>query len=173
MQPRCVQWAEINGRKHHIVGGKVAHAVANPTWNPIAKPGAISDFLRGNPNLRDPKTLLAEREPLPDYYMNNDARVAKLDEQGLEAMWLFPTLGVLYEELLKEDTDAVVTLFRAFNPLGQRGLGLQPQGSHLRGAVHLAVRTSTSPARSSSGRSNRTRARSCCDRPRYGPATTA
>ena len=24
-----------------------------------------------------------------------------MDEQGLEAIWLFPTLGVLYEELLK------------------------------------------------------------------------
>jgi len=115
MQPRCVQWAEIDGRMRHIVGGKVAHAVANPTWDPIAKPGAISDYMRGNPNDKDPRTLLSEREPLPDYYMNSDARIAKLDEQGLEATWVFPTLGVLYEELLKHDTDAVVALFRGFN----------------------------------------------------------
>ena len=115
MQPRCVQWAEINGRRHHIVGGKLAHAVVNPTWNPIAKPGAISEYLRGNPNKVDPLTLLKEREPLPDYYMHNEARVAKLDEQGLEAMWLFPTLGVLYEELLKHDLEAVKALFHGFN----------------------------------------------------------
>ena len=115
MHRRCVQWAEIDGRKHHIVGGKLARAVTNPTWNPIAKPGAIADFLRGNPDLKDPRTLLAEREPLPDYYMNSAARIAKLDEQGLEAMWVFPTLGVLYEELLKHDTDAVVACFRGFN----------------------------------------------------------
>jgi hypothetical protein len=115
MQPRCVQWAEINGRKHHIVGGKLARAVSNPTWNPIAKPGAIADYLRGNPERKNPKELLGEREPLPDYYMNRDARVAKLEQQGLEAIWLFPTLGVLYEELLGDDTDAVVTQFRAFN----------------------------------------------------------
>jgi predicted TIM-barrel fold metal-dependent hydrolase len=30
-------------------------------------------------------------------------------------MWLFPTLGVLYEELLKEDVEAVTWTFRAFN----------------------------------------------------------
>ena len=65
MQGRCVQWAEIDGRKHHLVGGKLARAVTNPTWNPIAKPGAISDFLRGNPNDKDPRQLLRDREPLP------------------------------------------------------------------------------------------------------------
>ncbi|MCA9512651.1 MAG: amidohydrolase family protein [Myxococcota bacterium] len=115
MQPRCVQWCEIEGRKHHLVGGRLSRAVANPTWNPIAKPGAIADYLRGNPDKKDPKTLMGEREPLPDYYMDRDARVAKLEEQGLEGMWLFPTLGVLYEELLKHDTEAVKVLFRAFN----------------------------------------------------------
>ncbi len=47
--------------------------------------------------------------------MDRDARVAKIAEQGLEAVWLFPTLGVLYEELIKEDIEAVKTLFRAFN----------------------------------------------------------
>jgi predicted TIM-barrel fold metal-dependent hydrolase len=115
MQPRCVQWAEINGRKHHIVGGKLARAVANPTWNPIAKPGAIADFLRGNPEKVDPKSLLQDREPLPDYYLRSAPRVAKLDEQGIESAWLFPTLGVLYEELLKKDTEAVKALFHGFN----------------------------------------------------------
>jgi len=115
MHARCVQWADIEGHKHHIVGGKLTHAVKNPTWNPIAMPGALSDYLRGNPRGKDTVGLLSEREPLPDYYMNNDARVQKLEEQGLESIWLFPTLGVLYEELLKRDTEAVVTLFRAFN----------------------------------------------------------
>lgn len=112
---RCVQWAEIEGRKHHIVGGKLAHAVKNPTWDPIAMPGAISDFLRGNPDGTSMMKALREREPLPAYYMNPDARLDKMDEQGIEAMWLFPTLGVLYEELIKEDTEAVKVLFKGFN----------------------------------------------------------
>ncbi len=123
MQGRCVQWCEIDGHMHHLVGGKLAKAVKNPTWDPIAMPGAISDFLRGNPNEKNMLELMKEREPLPDYYMNNDARVAKVEEQGLEGAWLFPTLGVLYEELLKHDTDAVVALFRAFNQWAQEDWG--------------------------------------------------
>ena len=36
MQPRIVQWVDMGGRKHHLVGGRLAKAVANPTWDPIA-----------------------------------------------------------------------------------------------------------------------------------------
>ena len=113
--PRCVQWAEIGGRKHHVVGGVVSHAVANPTFNPIAKPGAMHEYFRGNPHGKSPLEFLREREPIPPAYRERDARVAVMDRQGLESVWLFPTLGVLYEELLKRDTEAVALTFRAFN----------------------------------------------------------
>jgi hypothetical protein len=115
MRRRCVEWAEIDGRRYHVVGGRVSHAVVNPTWNPIAKPGAMYEFFRGNPRGLSPVELLREREPLPAEYVDRDARAARIAEQGLEAVWLFPTLGVVYEESLKHDTEAVTTLFRAFN----------------------------------------------------------
>ncbi len=113
--PRTVQWAEIDGRQYHVVGGKVSHAVVNPTFDPIAKPGALHQFFRGNPEKKHPVHYLREREPIPACYRDADARIQMMDEQDLEAMWLFPTLGVLYEELLKEDPQAVEWVFRAFN----------------------------------------------------------
>ena len=128
MQPRCVQWAEIDGRKHHVVGGRIAHAVKNPTWNPIAKPGAMYEYFRGNPNQRNPLEMMRSREPLPDCYLDGASRLRKMDEQGLEAIWLFPTLGVLYEELLKRDTEAVTTLFRAFNRWLDEDWGVAREG---------------------------------------------
>jgi predicted TIM-barrel fold metal-dependent hydrolase len=113
--PRTVQWATIDGRKYHVVGGKVSRAVVNPTFDPIAKAGAMHAYFRGNPEGRNPIEFLREREPIPAEYRDRDARLRKLDEQGLEACWLFPTLGVLYEELLKHDLEAVAWTFRAFN----------------------------------------------------------
>jgi predicted TIM-barrel fold metal-dependent hydrolase len=115
MQPRCVQWSEIEGRKYHVVGGQVSRAVVNATFDPIAKAGAMHEYFRGNPNGRNPLDMLKEREPIPAAYRNRDARVQVLDEQGLEACWLFPTLGVLYEEPLKHDIEALTTTFSAFN----------------------------------------------------------
>jgi len=129
MQPRCVQWAEIEGRQHHIVGGKLARAVKNPTWNPISLPGSIAPFLHGKQLTDEDIARMKATEPLPDYYMNKDARVAKLKAQGLEGVWMFPTLGVLYEELLKHDTQAVTTLFTAFNRWLDEDWGCNYQGT--------------------------------------------
>ncbi len=126
--PRCVQWAEIGGRRYHVVGGVVSHAVTNPTFNPIAKPGAMHEYFRGNPRGKSPIEFLREREPIPAAYRERDARIAALDRQGLEAIWLFPTLGVLYEELLKRDTDAVALTFRAFNQWLDEDWGVNYEG---------------------------------------------
>jgi predicted TIM-barrel fold metal-dependent hydrolase len=115
MKGRCVQWATIDGRQHHLVGGKLSRAVKNPTWDPISLPGSIAAFLRGKSLDENDMALMQAREALPAYYMDRDSRVKKLQQQGLEAVWLFPTLGVLYEELLKHDTEAVTTQFTAFN----------------------------------------------------------
>ncbi len=115
LQPRCVQWAEVDGRRYHVVGGQLSRAVTNPTFNPIATAGAMHDYFRGNPDGRQPWEFLTEREPIPSSYRDRDARVHQLDAHGLESIWLFPTLGVLYEELLKHDPFAVTTTFTGFN----------------------------------------------------------
>ncbi len=113
--PRTVQWAEINGRRYHVVGGRVSRAVVNPTFNPVAKAGALHAYFRGNPDGRSPLEFLRDREPIRPEYRDRDARLRVLDEHGLEAVWLFPTLGMLYEELLKRDPEAVTITFTAFN----------------------------------------------------------
>ena len=59
--------------------------------------------------------LMGKPEPIRPEYRDRDARLATMDAQGLSKVWLFPTLGMLYEELLKDDPGAVVLLFRAFN----------------------------------------------------------
>ncbi len=113
--PRIVQWSEIDGRRYHVIGGKVSRAVVNPTFDPIAKAGAMHDYFRGNPDGKNPMEFLREREPIRPEYRDRDARLAVMDEQGIEAVWLFPTLGILYEELLKHDIEGVTLMFSAFN----------------------------------------------------------
>ena len=138
--PRTVQWAEIDGRKYHVVGGKVSRAVVNPTFNPIAKAGAMHDYFRGNPEGRNPLEFLREREPIRPEYRDRDARLGVMDTQGLNQVWLFPTLGVLYEELLKDDPEAVTITFTAFNRWLEEDWGFALREPDLRRAVPLALR---------------------------------
>lgn len=126
--PRCVQWCEIDGRKYHVVGGRVSRAVTNPTFDPVAPAGAMHDYFRGNPDRRQPWEFLATRERIRPEYRDRDARLATMDEHGLSAVWLFPTLGMLYEELLKHDPDAVCFTFTAFNRWLVEDWGFDYQG---------------------------------------------
>lgn len=113
--PRCVQWATIDGRQYHVLGGRVSRAVANATFDPVAKPGCLSEYFRGNPNKVNPLELLKDHEPIRPEYLHPADRVRTLDAQGLEGCFMFPTLGMIYEEPLKEDPIAVCKTFRAFN----------------------------------------------------------
>lgn len=112
---RCVQWCEIDGRRYHVLGGRVSRAVTNPTFDPVAKPGCLHEYFRGNPNHANPLELLRDREPIRPEYRDRDARLRVLDEQGLAGCWMFPTLGMIYEEPLHHDPEAVCATFRAFN----------------------------------------------------------
>ena len=113
--PRTLQWAEIDGRKYHVVAGRVSRAVVNPTFDPVAKPGALSAYFRGNPEGKSPIEYLRQRERIRPEYRDRDARLAVMDQQGVESVWLFPTLGMIYEELLKQDPEAAMATFRSFN----------------------------------------------------------
>ncbi|MCO5316952.1 MAG: amidohydrolase [Microthrixaceae bacterium] len=118
MRRRCVQWCEIDGRRYHVVGGQVSHAVKNPTFDPVAPAGALADFFRGNPDGMNPLEALSKDNAIAlprDFMDDRDARVRRIAGFGLEAIWLFPTLGMLYEELLAGDVEAITTTFGAFN----------------------------------------------------------
>ena len=116
MQRRCVEWVELDGgRKYQVVGGKLDRS-GNPTFNPISKPGVLREYFSGNPRgVTSAELIRSSLEPMPPEYMDRDARIARMDAQGLAGAWLFPPLGALYEEPPQKDVDALRTTFGPFN----------------------------------------------------------
>jgi predicted TIM-barrel fold metal-dependent hydrolase len=112
---RVFEWAKIGKRSYPVIGGKVFKGVKNATFDPVAPPGVLADYFRGNPNNDDPLELLRRHEPIRAEYRDRDARLAVMDEQGLERCWMFPTLGMIYEDPIKHDPEAVKLMFTAFN----------------------------------------------------------
>ncbi len=118
MAKRAMQWADIDGKRRLLVGGKVNKFIPNPLFDPIARPGSLEDYFRGkNTGGLDLKTMFGDLDALADHpgYQNRDARVRLLNEQGLEGALLFPTLGVGMEEALRRDPVALHAAFDAFN----------------------------------------------------------
>ena len=98
---RAMQWAQIDGRKRLLVGGKVNRFIPNPTWDPVAKPGRHRRVLpRPQPEGRRPPRLFGELDRLADHpeYRNRDARSRSWTPQGIGGRILLPTLGVGMEQ---------------------------------------------------------------------------
>jgi predicted TIM-barrel fold metal-dependent hydrolase len=115
MAKRCMQWAEIDGRQRLLVGGKVNRFIPNPTFDPVSKPGALDLYFRGKVPGGELRDMFGELEPISPAYRNRDARLALMDEQGLQGAFFFPTLAVGMEESLQHDVPALLAAFRAFN----------------------------------------------------------
>ncbi|HWS46010.1 MAG TPA: amidohydrolase family protein [Acidimicrobiia bacterium] len=98
-----------------LIAGKVNHFIPNPTFDPVIVPGCLDLQFRGQiPEGVDPRTL-TEVQPISPAYRDRDARLAKMNEQGLDAVLLFPTLGCGVEQALRHDVEATVASLEAFN----------------------------------------------------------
>src|SRR5258708_13162774 len=76
---RGVRWADIGGRRRLLVGGKINSYIANPTFDPVARPGSLYDWDRGNP--RPQKITDASRglQPIRPHSPHPAARLRLMD----------------------------------------------------------------------------------------------
>jgi predicted TIM-barrel fold metal-dependent hydrolase len=119
---RYVRWLSVGKRKHLVFGTAMATAIPNPTFDPIAKPGAFHRSLKElaaqgdwtNLPDSDPRKY-GELEHLPVCYRDRDARLDVMTTQGVEKAVMFPTLGVGIEGLNADHARMTYKLFRSFN----------------------------------------------------------
>lgn len=117
---RFVRWVSEGKRQHLLFGDVRQTMVPNPTFNPIVKPGVLHERLKQLAEGADrdgPFHIWRQGglEPLPSHYQDRDARLAVMDEQGLEQAWMFPTLAVGIEGLNPQDVRMTYKVFHAFN----------------------------------------------------------
>ena len=95
------------------VGDRRFTFLSNIGSGQIPVPGSLSDLLRKGTHRAQSGTALISAEPA--FVSDRTARLALLDEQGLNAALLLPTLGITIEEFLFDDVDATYATLRAFN----------------------------------------------------------
>jgi predicted TIM-barrel fold metal-dependent hydrolase len=127
---RGVQVSKVGKRTVLLMGEKANHFIPNPSFDPIALPGCLDLYFRGEIPEGQSRAGLMQVEPLANRpeYMDRDARIARLDEQGLAAAVLYPTVGVGVEEALRHDITAIQASLHAFNRFLEDDWGYDYQG---------------------------------------------
>jgi predicted TIM-barrel fold metal-dependent hydrolase len=112
---RGVRPVQTGKRVELLIGDRVNRFIPNPTFDPIIVPGCLDSFFRGQTPDGTDRSKLMQVEPLRIEYRDRDARVKIAEEQGLDAVLLFPTLGCGVEEALKNDVATTMASISAFN----------------------------------------------------------
>ncbi len=114
---RGVQMFSDGRHTQAVIGDRVNHFIPNPTFDPIIVPGCLDLLFRGEiPEGVDPASLMkVERLAEHPEYQNRDARVAVMDQQNLETVFMLPTFACGVEEALKHDVEATMASVHAFN----------------------------------------------------------
>jgi len=76
-------------------------------------PGSMKEVLRrkGDVNWTDSSS----KEAMHPAFQNREARIELMDEQGIEAAIMLPTIGVTVEHFMREDVELTYASLRAFN----------------------------------------------------------
>jgi len=114
---RGVQMVSDGKHTLAIIGDRVNRFIPNPTFDPIIVPGCLDLLFRGEiPEGVDPASLMKVEElELSPEYQNRDARVAVVESQGIETIFMFATFGCGVEEALRGDIEATMASLHAFN----------------------------------------------------------
>jgi hypothetical protein len=110
------RFVEIKGRKKLVVRNTITEFIPNPTFEIVARPGAHMAFYAGdNPDGRSLRELTGEPMSSIAAFREPGARLELLDEQGIEAALMFPTLASLIEQRLLDDPALTQIAIKAFN----------------------------------------------------------
>ncbi|MGW1028910.1 amidohydrolase family protein [Streptomyces sp. NPDC002577] len=112
----AIQYVQVNGRTKIAVRGQISDYIPNPTFEVVARPGAMEDYFRnGNPEGKSRREIFGEpmrsipafREPAP--------RLELMDELGINRTLMFPTLASLVEERMRDDPELIHVVVHALN----------------------------------------------------------
>ncbi len=113
---RAIEYVEVRGRTKIAIRGTISEYIPNPTFEVVARPGALEGYFRdGNPEGKPYRELVgnpmkgipAFHEPAP--------RLKLMDEQGVDRTLMFPTLASLLEERMRDDPELTHAAIHSLN----------------------------------------------------------
>ncbi len=111
-----IRYVQVNGRTKIAVDNTISDYIPNPTFEVVARPGAFADYFGGNnPEGKSLREITGKPMRAVDAFRSAAPRLELLDELGLDAALMFPTLASLLEVRFTDDPELTCTVIHAFN----------------------------------------------------------
>jgi hypothetical protein len=110
---QAVHVVEVDGKDAIFVGDRPFTFLA-PYYRSVAAPGSLREMLR-TLSASGSIAETARDHPIQPEYVDRSARLAVMDEQGVESCLMLPSLGVCVEHCMKHDVGQTYANLRAFN----------------------------------------------------------
>ena len=129
-------YVDVGGRTKLAIGGVISDYIPNPTFEVLAAPGTHEKWYRNaNTEGLTLRELSGKPIPCPPAYRNGADRLALMDEQGIHASLLFPTLASAVEERMSYDHALMNAVLHSLNEWLHAAVGLPSRGADLRRPV--------------------------------------
>lgn len=121
-------FVDVKGRTKLVIGGMLSEYIPNPTFEVVAGPGKHEKWYRAQ-NSEGLSLRQLSGKPLrpPPEWRSGDGRIKVMDQQGIHASLVFPTLASVIEERLAHDHEAIAALFHSLNQWIQEEWGFARQ----------------------------------------------
>lgn len=110
------QFIDIKGRKKLAIDGVITDYIPNPDFAVVAAPGAHEKWYRGqNHEGLSMRELSGKPLSPPEPWRTGRGKLLELDQQGIHASMVFPTLASVVEARLGHKPESIAALFSSLN----------------------------------------------------------
>ncbi len=118
--PECykgaIDYVQVRGRTKIVVRGQISEYIPNPTFEVVARPGAMEQLYRvGNPEGKSRREIFGEPMRAIPAFRGPEARLELMNEQGIDRSLMFPTLASLVEERMRDDPEMTHAVIHSLN----------------------------------------------------------
>src|SRR3954447_7795434 len=112
----AIRYVQVDGRTKIAVRGQISEYIPNPTFEVVARPGAMEEYFRvGNPEGKDRRQIFGEPMRSVPAFREPGPRLALMDELGIAQTLMFPTLASLIEERMRDAPELIHAVVHALN----------------------------------------------------------
>lgn len=111
-----IKYVQVDGRTKIAIRGQISEYIPNPTFDVVARPGAMEDYFKnGNPEGKSKREIFGKPMKSIPAFREPAARLELMDELQIDRTLMFPTLASLVEERMRDDPELIHAVVHALN----------------------------------------------------------